>query len=287
MANTLLAFDNQADTAVLSGGSWVPSLPLTNLQNEVQGRVARSTDASESSTWFDVDMQRLRMVRAIAIPAHNLSLQSAFRIRGGSDPDFTTNAFDSGETDVWPTIYPFGTVPFGADNWWGGKPTERDRRGLNPTLVYLLPQSTNVRLIRVEFFDEGNADGYVQAGRLFIADGWQPSINVTVGNLGHSWEDPSLITPAISGTEYKDRRAKRRVARFAFEFLTEAEAMQAFDIMRVCGTTEEVLYIHDPDDTTHSLRRRWLGRLRQLSAVDYPRVASHPNSVAFEHAENI
>lgn len=285
MGNTLLAFDNLAEGAVLSGGAWQVNLPLTNLQNEEQGVVARSVDDSEASTRFNVDLQASRMVRAIAIPAHNISLQAGFRIRGGSDPDFVTNAFDSGELDAWPSIYPFGSVPFGADNWWGGKPTERDRRGVNPTLVYVLPQSMLVRRLRVEVFDEGNADGFIQAGRLFVADGWQPSFNVTVGSLGHSWEDQSLLTAALSGAEYADVRAKRRVARVAFEFLTEAEAMQLFDIIRLVGTTREVLYVHDPDETTHALRRRFLGRLRQLGAVEYPRVASHPNSAAIEVAE--
>lgn len=288
MSNTLIAYGNEGDTAVLSGGSWLAELPLSNLQNEVQARVARSADASQSSTWFDVDMLRPRMIRAIALPAHNLSLRAGFRIRGaGSDPDFVTTVFDSGELDVWPTIYPFGTVPFGADNWWGGKPTERDRRGLNPTLIYLLPQSMGVRRLRFEFFDEGNADGYIQIGRLFVADGWQPEVNVGPGAVAHGWEDQSLIMAAMSGAEYKDRRAKRRTARFAFEMLTEAEAMRAHDLMRLCGTTEEVLYVHDPDDTTHAMRRRWLGRLRQLNAVEYPRIATHPNSVAFEHTENL
>ena len=35
MSNILLAYQNRTDEGVLSGGSWLASLPLVNLQNRL------------------------------------------------------------------------------------------------------------------------------------------------------------------------------------------------------------------------------------------------------------
>lgn len=287
MANILLAYDNRADGAVLSGGTWVPALRLQNLQDRVQARVARTLDTDPASTWFDADLGALMYVRAIAIPNHNLSRLSRFRVRASqADPDFVTTVFDTDEMDVWPTIAPFGTVPWGAANWWGGKPTDRDLQGLNPTLTIVLPQSMLIRRLRFEFFDEGNTDGYVQLGRLFVADAWSPDFNASVGaEIGI--EDPSTITQALSGTRYFEERNKLRWARVSFDMLTESEAMVAFDLMRLSGTTREVLYVHDYESTLSLIRWSWLGHVQRLNAIGFPRLGSHPNSAAFEVVELI
>lgn len=86
MANILLGDQNFADvdyyTPVLSGGSWNTALPLSNLQNEVFSKVARSTNDSESSTRVHADLKVSRDVRLLAACNHNLSRAGAVRFRG-------------------------------------------------------------------------------------------------------------------------------------------------------------------------------------------------------------
>lgn len=54
----MIGFPNRADQAVLSGGAWVPTLPLHFLQTRGIGEVARTTNTALGSTQFMIDLGR-------------------------------------------------------------------------------------------------------------------------------------------------------------------------------------------------------------------------------------
>ena len=51
---------------------------------------------------------------------------------------------------------------------------------------------------------------------------------------------------------------------------TQTEAGYLYEIQRLLGTTGEVLYLPYPDDLGESQRYGYLGRLSELSAIEYP-----------------
>lgn len=91
MANIFLAWQNRADEGSLSGGSWLTSLPLTNLQNRQVQKVARSSNANASSTRFDIDLSAPRPVGVLALVVHNISATGKLRLLGAS----STAAFEN------------------------------------------------------------------------------------------------------------------------------------------------------------------------------------------------
>jgi len=121
MSNAILAYGNRADAATLSGGNWQPSLPLTNLQNRRLAKTARSTSLALANTKFDADLGQNRLVRVIALVAHNASLAALYRVRLSAVADFATTAHDTGWLPFWSVVYPFGGLPWGAPNWWTGQ----------------------------------------------------------------------------------------------------------------------------------------------------------------------
>jgi len=92
MGNPLLVFPNLVDTATLAGGSWESTLPLTNLQDRRLAKVARSADASLTSTTVTVTLAATRVVRAVGLHGHNLSLAGRVRIRGTQDESSWTRS---------------------------------------------------------------------------------------------------------------------------------------------------------------------------------------------------
>lgn len=270
MSNAVLAYGNNADGATLSGGSWTAGLPLANLQDRTLGKVARAASLNAADTQFDANFGGTRLFRVIALVNHNLSVAAQYRIRLATVADFSSTVADSGWLDVWPTVYPFGTLPWGSPSLWRGKYAASDIADYTASLVYVLSKSINAQYMRIELSDPLSTDGYVQAGRLFAADGWQTTRNMIYG-ASLVWEDPSEIQEALSGAEYFNKRKKRRAVRFELDAMTQSEAMsQAFDIQRRVGVTEEVFFLWDPSDTTHAIRRQFLGRLRTLSAIENP-----------------
>lgn len=270
MSNTLICFPNRADQATLSGGTWETTLPRADLQNRTLGKVARTSNLLTASTQFDIDLGEERFIRALSLVSHNLTLDALIRVRGANAPDFSATEHDSGWIEAWPVAYPFGVVRWGEVNWWDGKYTDEERAGYTATFAHILAGSTRARYWRVEIDDTTNADGYIQIGRLFLGDGWQPDYNMSY-RAGIGWETGTEVQLARSGAEYFDRRTPHRVVRFALEWMSEDEGLvRAFELFRRAGIDQEVFYAFDPADTTHVLRRQFLGRLRQLSAIEFP-----------------
>jgi len=285
MANMLLAYGNRIDGALLNDGLWTTGLPLVNLQNATLGRVARTQNTALTSTKFKADLGSSKLIRVVAIANHNASLDAQYRMRFSDVSDFSTLVSDSGWLDVWPVVYPFGTVEWDDDNFWTGQYTDEEIEGYTNTLIYILPAAIRARFWSVEFDDTANSAGYLQAGRAFIGDAWQPTRNLNVG-ASITFEDDTTVQKARSGAEYFDPRRIRRVARFTIKNLEEDEAYgRAYEVMRRSGVSGEVIFIFNPDDTAHAIRRQFLGRLRQLTGIEHPYPLNQ--STGWEAAERL
>lgn len=285
MANCMLGFPNRIDAATLSGGSWVGTLPLTNLQIRTLGKVARSTNLALASTQFDINLGGAKLARLLQVVNHNFSMGAKYRLRGSRVADFSTTVYDSGPafTDVWPVVYPSGILEWEDDNWWSRKYSAEEIEGYTPTFTVIFPAMVYAQYWRLEVDDTGNAEGFVQAGRLFIGPAWQPEINIIYG-ASVKWVPRTAAQEARSGAEYFDRRVPYRESMFTLSHMSQDEAFsQAFELQRRAGIDMEVVWIHDPDDTVHAIRRQYLGRLRELSPIEYPEF--NLNSAAFVHKE--
>jgi len=283
MANLMLGFPNRIDTSTLSNGGWVPTLPLTNLQQRQLGVVARTVDATLANTKIDINLGSAPKTRVLNLTNHNLSLNAKYRWTAAASANFATLLYDSGWIDAWPAVYSYDDLEWGDDNFWNGKYNQEEITGYTTSVTHILPTNVRAQYWRLEINDTNNAAGYVQIGRLFIGPAWQPINNMSYGN-SINWETKTVPDEAISGAEYFDRRTPYRVAHFSIDWMSQDEALkQAFELVRRAGIDQEVLYIHDPNDTLHALRRRFLGRLRTLNPIENPYF--NINKQAFEIKE--
>lgn len=265
MSNVLICYRNRSDECTLSGGSWSAGLPLDNLKNRDIRLMARSTDALAASTKFTAALAAQRPIRMVALIRSNCSLAATWRVRIYTDSGLTNLVHDSGTLDAWPA----GTAA-------------EDIAYFSSDIIHPLVASVVGQYVLVEVSDTGNADGYLEFGRLFVDDGWQPTWNMVEGaSIGH--DDLSTVMPAPSGKEFFAEREVRRVMRFQLPHLTEDEGARAFDIQRIAKTVNEVLVVWDPDDLADIKRRGLMGRLRQLSPIEYPFYET--NSTAYEIQE--
>lgn len=269
--NVIIAFDNRADEANVNGGYAFPTTPLSNLKNRKLHKVWRSANLDLESTQFYINFDTQALFRVVALIAHNFSLEASIRIRAGNDPTFSTTLYDSGWEQIWPAVYPSQSLLWEDENWWTGQYTQRQIDSYNKhDLIRDLGEVYRCQYFLVEINDVNNPAGYVEAGRLFIAGGWQPVYNIETG-AKLSWQDPSEIQIALSGAETYDRKTKFRTMAFTTPNMTEDEAMtQAFELMGTQGVTGEVIVIWNPEDTVHSIRRMIYGRMETLNPIDFP-----------------
>lgn len=268
MANALIAFNNRVDDATFSGGSYLPALPLTNLQNRRLKSVARSTDLLLASTQFQVDIGASKSARLFALVGHNLSLAATYRLRAGNDATFATTSFDTGWLEAWPRVYDSAQLDWLAPNWWTGKYLDEERYGYTWNLPILLPANAYYRYWKIEIDDSSRTDlAYVDIGRVFIGAAWQPVVNMSEGaEIG--WQTNTQTQQSLSGAKFFQRRTPFRNAAFELGFMMDEEAFgNAFDMFRQVGIDKEVFYAYDPSDTVQLLRRSFLGHLPKLSPI--------------------
>ncbi len=267
-SRTLIAYGNRCDEATLSGGSWLAGLPLANLQNRLIAKVARSSGVTTAATKFDVDLGRARRIGMMALIGHNFTVVAKVRIRGDDAADFATPLYDSGWVDVWP----YGMIPpelleWEEDNFWLGTLSDQARAGYQSPFIHRVTTLPSLRYWRVEIDDTTNSDGYIQIGRLFLADVWQPTFGPVVG-AAISMDDTTIIESSLGGSEYFDARAKPRVHRFDLRAMNKTEAYtRVLDLQNLLGVAGEILIDPDYADQENKPRRAFVGRLRSLAPV--------------------
>lgn len=272
MSNCVLGFPIYSDpsvsyTPVLSAGSWLAALPLPNLQDRRLAKVARSTDAASGSTEFNIDLGVARDVRVLALVGHNLTAAATVRWKGGTTLG-GAEVYDPGAVAM-----SFSAV------------SAEDRVGINFPHVHLPPSTQNARYWRCVITDTANPNGYVQIGRLVIAGGYQPTVNMSYGaKLGLETDTKRDVTDGGAAI-YQEKPVRRSVS-FVLENMAQAEAFaNAWKIQRLLGASGQLMFVFDAADTTLLHERSFLGVLRELTALDYP-YASY-NAMPFAIVEEL
>lgn len=259
-----LGFRNRmnAGGVTLSGGSWSSALPLTNMLTTDRSEVARSSDAATASTQFRVDFGQTRALRAVALQNHNLSQAATWRITLGTTAG-GTEVYNGAGQAAW--FLPFaGPEEWEDNNWWG---ISQDEYTGHPHLALQLLSSTlNARYMDVFITDTANAAGYVQFGRIYAGELWQPAYNMVYG-AEYSHEDASTVERTVGGGVVADRQRATRTANITFDLLSDTERSWAYEIQRRARTTEEVLWLPDPTDYQLCQRHGFLGTLKSMSPL--------------------
>lgn len=269
MSNTIIGYQNRIDAATFAAyGSWSTTLPLTNIKTRQLSKKARSTNAANSSTKLRFSLDIDRIVSTLGVIAHNLTVSATWCYRVYSDSAYTTLVYDSGTLDVWSSS-PYGTYEWEDVRFWDLLPTNEEIAYYTKNIIYVVPQIVAAKYYQIEFFDSTNTNGYIELGRIFVGQTYQPILNMNLGaSIGY--ESPTIIDTAMSGAEFFDRRESFRVANFTLDHLTYSESILNNDIMKITGTDLEVLYIWDNADTLNLQRRSFLGRLKALSPISQP-----------------
>jgi hypothetical protein len=282
MSNVLIGFGNRANNLTFSPsfGSWQTTLPKDNMKSPILGKVARSTDATLTNTQFAVNLTSAHDIRVIALCNHNLSNSALVRINAyGLDSTYTTSTFDSGWVSAWGNVFtvgltgfddttPGGTLPHGyafsgVDKdklWYAGH--------FNWNYIYYLPNNVSSRYWKIEINDTGNADGYVQIGRLFIGGAWEPTYNFDFG-VSCGWDSTTSIQYSKGGSPYFDVKKPTRKVKFTLSHSSQIEAMQAiYSIVGIHGLDKELIYIQDREQAQDIHRTAFLGRLKSLPEIE-------------------
>lgn len=280
MSNLFLGWPNRIDEAALSGGAWLSGLPLANLKERALSKVCRSVNASTGSTVIDLDLGQARSLRALALQNHNLSQAGSWRVKLGSSAG-ASDIYSGSYQSAWSLSFDSGQLEWGGNNWWDGMVDDDYIR--HPYIApMLLTTWYSARYVRIEISDAANPDGYIQMGRIFVGSGFVPALGARYG-LSEGWEDLSRLDYTLSGALVADIGRRRRWAKFELGYIRQAdEAPIVHEMLRRLGTAGEVLYLPNTSNWQDCQRYGFVGRLREMSAIEYPYVNARTIGLVIE-----
>jgi hypothetical protein len=177
--------------------------------------------------------------------------------------------YEPGFLDVWPAIYPPGSLPSDDPRLTTGKITAEDASGYPIGFILIPGAQQTARWWQIEIADTRNVAGYVDLARLVIAGGWQPTINAAYG-LKHGYADTATTRQETDGgAAVYTEKPRRRTVTGIFTQLPEDEALVSpFEMQRRLGTHQQFMFCYDPNDTYHMHRRAFLGVMRELQPLE-------------------
>jgi hypothetical protein len=281
MSNCVFGFPVFSDASplfapALSGGSWLASLPATNVTDRRLSRVARSTDVAAGSTVLIFDLGVARPVGLLAVLIPNLTKSATPTVQWAGATAITfggTIGYDTGLVQAFPSGVTVEDV------------TGPDGSAMNVWSVVVPPTTKTFRYWGLFIVDSGNADGYVDVARAIIAGAYRPSRPLSVG-VRSQLENDTVRTKTEGGPTLYRAMPTSRVDTFSLANIPESEALTSVRRMQHrLGTSGPLFFVLDETDP-YRYMRSYQGTLRQLGALEYPDSLLY-NTIGFEVAEDL
>lgn len=271
MARFTAIYQNYADTAVLSGGSYLPALPLANVKTLNPGIVARTTDPLAASTKLIADLGASRGVGGIALGPTNISPGAHYRIVASNAADFSAPVYDSGSVAVPGTRMdwsdPAHWLAWEDPGFWFGIPDLFDQELVPVWAMTVFPADKFARFWKIEVTDPLNQDGYMQFGRLMIGRAFRPTYNYGPGGE-FNVEPIYQRIQAIGGQRTDWDLGRRRTLRITFTDLPTDDLFgDVARMQQVAGASKQIFVCPDPDDTANFQKRSFLATLKTPPAI--------------------
>jgi hypothetical protein len=226
-------FPRVTDSFTLSGGSWLATYPLPQLQRFPLSYVARSLDGSVGSTVIIATASAPVSASVIALVGHNLAQTDQIRVRTWTDVAGMAGLVDSGTMNVWPATY-----------------TADELDGAISTWVYRFANPGPATVGKIQI-DITTILGQVQAGFLEIAAAFDVTYQFAPGSQwGFEWRSVEAV--AIGGAPYIDDRPHPRIFKGSFDIATHTDAMGKFyEMQRQLKMDKPLLFVPLPADVTY------------------------------------
>jgi len=278
----IIAWGNRIDsTATLSGGTQATNFPRTNLADYRTSKVWRSGNALATSTLSRFALAAPQYIGLVGLMITNASVDATYRVRLFSDAGFTTTVYDSGTLDLYPLgTIPFGQIPWGAPNWWTGRPLAEEIARFQRNIWHKLGVAQYARWGEIQVTDTANAAGYLQAGRLFVGQVFQPRFGLQAGKASMQLTARTQVQRARDGTPYFQTERPDFSLPFSLDALTDDEAARVLDLQATVDVHGDVFMAWDAHRRPYAFRRQVFGRLKRLDPIEHPSFALR--STAFQ-----
>lgn len=182
-------------------------ISVSNIKNLHIRRIWRTSSSVDQT--LTVDLQSVDLnIRAVAIAGHNISSGSTVLV-SSSENGLTWNGLIQQTTD-------------GAE------------------VLFLFFPLSNSRYWRISIDDPNNPYGYLEIGRVFLGDYWEPEFGLG-RQWGISYTDPSEVQYSLGRQKWTNQKDVIKTINFHIPHLSSTEAVKGFlNILRRIGTVSDI-----------------------------------------------
>lgn len=248
MSNIVIATPILSDAGTVTASSQIAAAPVDNLQRMQPTDVWQSTG---TTAYVEIDLGSTQSINLFALLFTNCTSSATWRVRAASSQANLISA----------PGYDSSTVIFSP---WS---TASDRRHGFRFLTVPVTQ----RWVRFDITDSGNQDGYIAAGRLYVANAYQPARNYEYG-ARHGFKDLSGSDRSSGGQRIVHEQPIIPMIDLSIvcndrdEFYANTHRIQ-----QLRGGSKDILIILDPDDTTNGHEGILYGTLESSLPSVHPR----------------
>jgi hypothetical protein len=262
MSNAILGYANAIDSAAsLTASSYVPSLPVNNVQDPNLKKIWRTNGVTSAT--FQADFGQAMPVGIVALFGVNLSASATIDIK------LSNVALGGNE------LFELGVSPANVD------PNYRQSITLLPSAA--APAPISARYLEIDLADPSPLIGtvsfftaqgiapptpYLDIGRIAALNLFQPQHNFAYGS-GFYWIDPSVMQRSKGSTLYVDALPKYRHWEFVLPRVAPSEGATVAQIRQLVGATTDLLFIPDPADMTDAQKQPMWGVVDLTSTQDF------------------
>lgn len=216
MANSRIITGTLVDGAAVTASSQTASLPASNLQNDIRGKVWRPTGCADEYADFVFDDPH--PFNCLAVLNHNLTAYGEITVQAGTgvgDSSLMNETFDAQEI-----LFGFGEGGFG-EHGFGGYLTTNEIATYFPAGALRVIYFDQVwsKYWRIKFADPNNPAGYIEVGRLLLDAYRQSEQGVALG-MPNTPDDPSLVSYSEGGQTWKTSKKRYRTASYTYPYVS-------------------------------------------------------------------
>jgi hypothetical protein len=221
MTKCTFCYANLIDSATLTPSSQDPSFPVTNIQHRWITKTWRSVSSGGTlSANIVIDFTTPKSVRAFFLFPHNFSPQAVVKIQANT-------------TDSW------------------GSPAIDQTAVLGKIIYYFWNTPQSYRFWRVVITDPNPVTTYLEIGRMFLGNYFEPSINIS-NNYQLLYADSSDIMVSDGGQITSAQKARYKTYQIKFETLPAADKNALVNIFSERGKALDWIFISNRDDVQNT-----------------------------------
>lgn len=236
--NVRFIMENAVDDATITDGNAniLAALPQDNLKKSQRTKVVRTSNTSDLILNFNWGGAG-KNLSGVGLMRHNLESTSTWRIQIYDGQNQTGSVlYDSGTIDAIP-IKSLGDLDWGVDPLGASVFDGWDESNAFSTIWFT--QVTGLSM-KITVSDATNADGYLQASRLFAGVAATPNINVDYG-LSLAWQEETQQFRSEGGSLRSDSKPQFRLMNLTMGNLMPGERSAFFESSREVGLRQDFL----------------------------------------------